>query len=84
MKEKINKIKWWLQRFGERDEDAFYFHAELNGKPLYIGLQYNFDNDGYQCEPMCFFKNNSKLNAGYIDEITEKELDDVIKFLFKK
>jgi hypothetical protein len=83
MEEKINKIKWWLQRYGERDGDTFSFDGELNGR-LYISLQYNFDEDGNEYEPMCLFKTNNKLNAEYIQNRTEEELDTVINFLFQK
>ena len=70
--------------YGERDDDTFSFDGELNGKRLYIALQYNFGEDGGEYEPMCLFKTNNKLNSEYIQNRTEEELDDVINFLFQK
>lgn len=78
---KINWIKWWLQRYGERDEYTFSFDSEVNGKPLYISMQYNYTDEGGRIEPFCLFKTNNKLNAEYINGRTDEELDMAIETL---
>jgi hypothetical protein len=79
--EKINWIKWWLQRYGERDEDTFSIDVDFKDGRLYIALQYNFGSDGSEYEPMCLFKTNYKLNAEYIGDRTDEELEIAIKKL---
>jgi hypothetical protein len=88
--EKINWIKWWLQRYGERDEDTFSIDVEwllstesavFENRRLYIALQYNFGSDGGEYEPMCLFKTNNKLNAEYIQNKTDEELEEAIEKL---
>jgi hypothetical protein len=88
--EKINWIKWWLQRYGERDEDTFSIDVEwllsaesavFEIRRLYIALQYNFGSDGGEYEPMCFFKTNNKMNAEYIQNRTDEELEEAIEKL---
>jgi hypothetical protein len=79
--EKINWIKWWLQRYGERDEDTFSIDVDFKDRRLYIALQYNFSNDGGEYQPMCLFKTNNKLNAEYIQNRTDEELEAAIEKL---
>jgi hypothetical protein len=88
--EKINWIKWWLQRYGERDEDTFSIDVEwllstesavFENRRLYIALQYNFGSDGSEYEPMCFFETSDKLNAEYIENRTDEELEVAIEKL---
>ena len=40
----INKIKFWLQKFGKRDNKGFSFDCEINGKQLSLFIPYNYNN----------------------------------------
>lgn len=82
--EKINLIKLWLQKFGYRDNEGFWYEINVDGKNLHLGLQYNYDdNDGAELDPYCWCNNSFKLVAQYISEFNEDELDVIYKELLK-
>ena len=80
---KINKIKHWLQRNGERDEDGFYFDGGLEAPPVYLHLQYDYDSDGERFEPRCIYNCSNKMVAVTLEAVKEEELDEIIKALNK-
>jgi hypothetical protein len=87
-REKVNKIKYWLLRHGERDEDGFShdiifknFHGEDTVYSLSLG--YNYGVEGEEFNEVSFCRKSFKhLRNNSIKDLTIEELDDIIEILF--
>ena len=80
--QKINYIKYWLQKFGERDNETFNIEVEVNGVIFHISMQYNFDECGDEILPYDWCRNGFKhLITNSISDRTESELDEIINKL---
>lgn len=81
-KEKINWIKWWLQRYGERDDSVFHIEIESNEITWDISLQYNYGDNGLEYDPFDWCSNGFKHT--FMDRISyrsDEELDEIISIL---
>lgn len=77
--QKVNWIKCWLQKFGNRDNETFNIDVIVNATVYNISLQYNYDFDGDRCEPYNWCRNGFKhLNNNQITDRTDDELDLII------
>jgi 2'-5' RNA ligase len=74
----VNAIQAWMQRFANRDNDAFYYDVDK----WHLILQYHFDLDGEQYEPYAWLAKGSKLGNA-LDSIEEKELQEILTALLK-
>ena len=82
IKAKVNYIKCWLQKFGDRDNETFHTEVTIDDVTWEISMQYNFDDDGYETNPYDWCKNSFKhLLNNTIADRSEKELDEIIKVL---
>lgn len=80
--QKVNYIKCWLQKFGNRDNETFNIEVIIGDTTWNISLQYNFDDDGYQIEPYDWCRNSFKhLRNNQISDRSDVELDEIIKEL---
>jgi hypothetical protein len=83
--QKVNYIKCWLQKFGNRDNETFNTEVVVGEKSWYISLQYNFDNDCNQCEPYDWCRSSFKhVNNNTISDRTDEELGDIVNQLKSK
>ena len=85
MKEqKVNIIKLWLQKFGNRDNETFNQKVTVGDTTWDIWLQYDFHSDGSTIEPynMCS-KGFKHLVKATLEDRTEEELNDIITELEK-
>lgn len=81
-RQKVNYIKYWLQRFGERDTETFNTEIIVGETHWIISLQYNFDNEGEQCEPFDWCRSGFKhLRNNQISDRSDEELDGIINQL---
>jgi hypothetical protein len=83
--QKVNYVKFWLQCFGDRDNEGFNKEdVNVNGQRWSIWLQYNFDDEGDQLEPYSDVSWSNKLVKGLsFEELTEEQLDSLIEVLKK-
>lgn len=80
--QKVNYVKYWLQKFGNRDNETFNTEVVVGETTWEISLQYNFDDDGNQCEPYDWCRSSFKhLRNNQISDRTNEELDEIIKQL---
>ena len=80
--QKVNWIKYWLQKFGDRDNETFNTEVVVGETTWEISLQYNFYDDGHQCEPYDWCIRGFKhLGDNQISDRTDEELDDIINKL---
>lgn len=79
---KINIIKYWLQSFGDKDNEGFCFEFYVKDVRHSFHLQYNFDEDGMEMEPSCQFNIGDKMSSASIYQRTEEELNRAIIFMF--
>lgn len=80
--EKVNYVKFWLQCFGERDNETFNKDVTVNGQRWRIWLQYNFAREGYQIEPYSSVSWSNKLVRRLsIEGLSEEQLDSLIEAL---
>ncbi len=78
-RQKVNWIKSWLQKFGDRDNETFNTEVKINGETFDISLQYNYDFDGDKYEPYDWCRRSFKhLKNNTIYDRTEEELDIII------
>jgi hypothetical protein len=75
----INAIHAWLQRFGNRNNDTFYYDIG----EWHLSLQYHFDLDGEQYEPYSWVNRGSKLGSTTLETYDEKVLQDILTLLLK-
>jgi len=77
--QKVNYVKFWLQCFGNRDNETFHITVTVASQMWRIWLQYNFDNEGDEIEPNNDVSWSNKLVKGLnIEELTEDQLDSLI------
>lgn len=80
--QKVNYVKFWLQCFGERDNETFNKRVTVNGERWEIWMQYNFDNEGAQLEPYSNVSWSNKLVRGLSFEgLNDEQLDSLIESL---
>lgn len=82
--EKINWIKAWLQRFGDRDNETYNITVEVDDDAWNISLQYNFDFEGNQLTPFNWCQKSFKQRDNTLGDRTEDELSGIIKELTAK
>jgi len=77
--EKVNYVKAWLQRFGERDNETFNVMITVGEIMWFISLQYDYDLEGERCDPYSWCRDGFKhLNNNGISDRSEEELDKII------
>lgn len=77
--QKVGYIKYWLQKFGNRDNETFNTEVTHNEITWRISLQYNFDDEGDQMD--CFswcVKSFKHVFDTDIEDRTDDELDGII------
>jgi hypothetical protein len=83
--QKVGYIKYWLQKFGNRDNQTFNTEVIHNEITWSISLQYNFDNNGDQIDPFNWcVKSFKHVFDTDISDRTEDELDGIIYQLKSK
>ena len=83
--EKVNYIKYWLQRHGKRNNEGFFEEVELEDKTWDLSLQYHFSDDGEELLPSNYCcKSFKHLFENKIKDRTEQELDEIIEKLNNK
>ena len=82
IEQKINYVKFWLQCFGDRDNETFNKDVTVKGQRCSIWMQYSFSNDGYLLEPYTDVSWSNKLVKGLsFEELNEEQLDSLIEAL---
>lgn len=78
--QKINYVFFWLQCFGERDNETFNIRVTVaDGRRWSIWRQFDYNSDGDRIEPYSSVSWSNKLVRGKsIEELTEEELDMLI------
>jgi len=78
--QKVNYIKMWLQKFGNRDNETFNVEIKRNGDIIwFISLQFDYDEDGDRLEPYDWCRNGFKhMRNNTISDRTDDELDEII------
>ena len=80
--EKINYVFFWLQCFGERDNETFNKELTVNGQRWSIWRQFDYTADGDRIEPYsCVSWSNKLVRSKTIEDLTEEELDLLIEAL---
>lgn len=81
--QKINYVFYWLQCFGERDNETFHIRVTVaDGQRWSIWRQFDYNSDGGRIEPYSNVSWSNKLIRGKsIEELTEEELDMLIEGL---
>lgn len=80
--QKVNWIKCWLQKFGDRNNETFYTKVTLDKTDFELSLQYDFDFEGDRIEPYDSCVSSFKqLRNIQISDRTDEELDKIIKQL---
>jgi hypothetical protein len=75
----INAINAWLQRFGHRDNECFYYDIEN----WHLMLQYHYDLDGEIYEPFSWAHKGTKLGSRGLDTYDESTLKEILSILLK-
>lgn len=80
--QKVNWIKYWLQRFGNRDKSTFNVSVDLGEITWEISMQYNYSFSGRELNPFdwCSYHFKHTFNNGISDR-TDEELDQIISKL---
>jgi hypothetical protein len=81
--QKINYVFFWLQCFGERDNETFNKDVTVaEGKRWSIWRQFDYTADGDRIEPSSSVSWSNKLvRSKTIEELSEEELDLLIEAL---
>ena len=74
---KINYIKYWLQCFGDRDNETFFKDIDAGGREWKVWLQYSFDEEGDALIPSCILAYSFKRWVP-IEDAPELEVDIII------
>jgi hypothetical protein len=83
--QKVNYVKCWLQKFGNRDNETFNTEVVVSETTWRISLQYNFDDEGDQCDPYDWCSRSFKhVHDNQISDRTDEELDEIINQLKSK
>jgi hypothetical protein len=75
----IIAIHAWLQRFGSRDNETFYYDVG----EWHLSLQYHFDLDGEQYEPYSWANRGNKLSSTNMETYDEQTLKTILDTLLK-
>ena len=79
---KVNYVKLWLQKFGDRNNETFHTEVEACGKIWNISMQYGFSNDGDEIIPFNWCTHSFKHTFdSSITDRSEEELDEIINKL---
>jgi len=82
---KVNYIKYWLQKFGDRDNESFFTKVILKDITWDITYQFHYDENGEEVEPYCWCSIGFKdLHDNLISNRTEEELDVIAWHLKNK
>lgn len=68
-----------MQRFANRDNEAFYYDVDK----WHLTLQYHFDLDGEQYDPYAWVSKGSKLGLTALDSLDTKDLQEIFSALIK-
>jgi hypothetical protein len=80
--QKINYVFFWLQCFGDRDNETFNKDVTVNGQRWRIWRQFDYDSNGDRIEPSsCVSWSNKLVCDKTIEDLTEEELDLLIAAL---
>jgi hypothetical protein len=83
--QKVNYVKCWLQKFGNRDNETFNIEVVVNETTLDLSLGYDYDFDGNRLVPYGRCTSGFKhLRNNRISDRTDEELDSIIKQLKSK
>ena len=83
--QKVNWIKCWLQKFGNRDNQTFNTEVVMGETTWEISLQYGYDFDGGRLEPYERCSRSFKhVHDTQISDRTDEELDEIINKLKSK
>jgi hypothetical protein len=77
--QKVNWIKCWLQKFGNRDNETFHIEVVVGDTYWELSLQYGYDFDGDRIDPNDWCCSGFKhLHNNKISDRTDGELDRII------
>lgn len=80
--QKINYVKFWLQCFGNRDNETFNIRVTVGDKRWSVWMQYSFSDDGYELIPYTDVSWSNKSVKGLsFEALTEEQLDLLITSL---
>lgn len=83
--QKVNWIKCWLQKFGNRDNETFNTEVVVGETTWELSLQYDYDFDGDRLEPYGWCRSGFKhLRNNQISDRTGEELDEIVNQLKSK
>lgn len=86
--EKVNKVKFWLQRHGERNEQGFthdIIFNDFHDENIVYGLtlDYNYGIEGEEYDEVAYCRKHYKhLRNNTIKDLSDEELDEIIEVLF--
>jgi hypothetical protein len=78
--QKINWVRLWLQKFGERDNEGFNAEVKIDGIVYELWLQYNYDEQGEEIDPNDLVSPRFECNNRF-EDMSEEELDGISKEL---
>jgi hypothetical protein len=79
MEKKINYIKWWLQRFGDRDDDTFFKEIVVGELNWRLSLQYEYTDIGSRIDAWNWCSKGFKhVGDNSLEDRTKDELDAII------
>lgn len=80
--QKVNYIKFWLQRFANRNNEGFTTKVRIGDTEWDLFMQFDYNDGGERFEPMDWCTKNFKhVHDNSIDDRTEEELDAIIEQL---
>lgn len=80
--QKINYIFFWLQCFGDRDNETFHKDVTVKGQLWNIWRQFDYTKDGERIEPISSVSYSTKLVKGWnVEDLSEEQLDSLIEAL---
>jgi len=84
-KQKVNWVKCWLQKFGNRDNETFNTEVVVGEINWRLSRQYDYDFDGNRLEPYDECSRSFKhVHDNQISDRTDEELDAIINQLKSK
>lgn len=80
--QKINYIFFWLQCFGDRDNETFHKDVTVNGQLWNIWRQFDYTRDGERIDPYSSVSWSSKLiRNNSVEQLSDEQLDSLIEAL---
>ena len=80
--QKVNWVKCWLQKFGNRDNETFNTDVVVGETTWELSIQYDYDFDGDRLKPYSWCRSGFKhLRNNQISDRTDEELDGIINQL---